>query len=118
MVFIMNKQDWKAELKAKLLKVCKYYKGEQQCPYKATEDNTRFMLWHGEHAFVASMEDTNSTEIVHQCVEYQFYVGKQLPAEGYELQRNAVLFRMYCKTNYSAALAVPGFVKLMQEYYT
>lgn len=113
----MSKQDWKAELNAKLLKVCKYYKGEQQCPYKATEDNARFMLWYGERAFVASMEKTNRTELVTQCTEYQFHVGKQLPAEGYQLQRNAVLFSMYCKSSYSAADAVAGFVKLMQEHY-
>lgn len=106
------------EITKKLLEVCRYYKQEANCPFEDKIGNNTRMLWNAERAFVAYMTSTEREALINQCTQYYFYVGKKVPIKkDFEVQRNAVIFNMYCKGCQSTAGAVPGFIELMQEYY-
>lgn len=113
----MSKQDWKAALKEKLQQECIYYNRERTCPFVNSPNDMRYMLWYGERDYYHTMLKDARGDLIRQCTDYQFYVGNKLPCKGYQLQRNAAIFNMYCKSSQSAASAVAGFVKLMQQYY-
>ena len=99
-----------------LIKVCRYYKGEDKCPFDNSKgDNTPFMLWHGERAFVYMTIDNQSTSKMLKT--YNYYVGDKLKCDVYERYYNAVLFNMYCKTVWSTESAVTGFIKFNKQYY-
>ena len=100
-----------------LLEVCRFYQGEAQCPFPPDAGNNRSMLWWGEFSFVHAMENPKQTSLEEACRFYLYHVGDKLPATGYEVQRNAELFNMYCKGCYSAASAVEDFIQMIHTYY-
>lgn len=97
------------------LKECRYYKGEEECPYDGTDNKA--ILWTGERSFVNGYTHGTGGEFVDACTTYQYYVNSKLPAKGCELQRNAVLFNMYCKGCYSVADSVDKFVEFIKQSY-
>ena len=100
--------------KKDLVKFCRYYKGEDDCPFK---EQNKSMLWFYERAWIFDMlrdSDNLSTSID----EYiRLGLGQFEQFDDIPLSLKALLFNRYARTCYSMAEAVEPFKKFYKEYY-
>lgn len=97
-----------------LIKSCRYYKGEEACPF---QEQNKSMLWFYERAWVYdTLNDSKSLSITTD--EY-----KSLGLESFEdldgipLSLKASLFNRYANSCYSTANEVEPFKQFYKEYY-
>lgn len=96
-----------------LLKFCRYYKGEQNCPYT---DNTKSMLWDFERTWVNDvLHDADFNELLTEYMN----VGLRDFSETDDtpITLKAILFNRYAKTAYTMQDAVPSFKDFYKKYY-
>lgn len=93
-----------------LLKNCRYYKGEKECP-KGFDQNQQ-MLWFYESCWVRNGASS-------ECIdEYKAYgLGRFCENDGVSIGLKALLFNRYAKGAYSMSSAVDGFKDFYQRYY-
>ena len=99
-----------------LIKQCRYYNGEEECPYK---DQNKSMLWFYENCWVN--EQTNDDNIGFDAG--RIYDYKELGLESFEAQDNipislkALLFDRFAKWCYSRKDAIEPFMHFYKKYY-
>lgn len=82
--------------KEELIKHCRYYKGEEECPYKTDEGRTnKGLLWFYEKKWVCDYEERES-----YYIEYvQDYICHELglfeETDGVPISLKALLFNRY-----------------------
>ena len=101
--------------KYELLKRCKFYKGEENCPI--FDDYNKGTLWFYEKYWVEQLVSGKSLET--EIEEYGSYPVHNIDTEEqvpYSLK--AVLFNSYCKTAMGTREeTVAGFEKFLKKYY-
>lgn len=101
-------------VKKDLFKLCRYYKGEDDCPFKEQNKST---LWFYERAWVFDMlKDSDNRSI---CItEYVRHgLGSFERFDNIPLSLKALLFNRYAKTSNSMTETVEPFKKFYKEYY-
>lgn len=95
------------------LKVCRYYKGEEDCPFN---DQDRSMLWFYERSWVLDMENDRFEK---SLIGDYIYVGLSGFAnnDNTPLTLKALLFNRFCKGVYSMADAVEPFKNMYLKFY-
>lgn len=100
--------------KKDLLKFCRYYKGEDDCPFK---EQNKSMLWFYERAWIFDM--LSDSENLSACIDEYIRLGLGLfeQFDDVPLSLKALLFNRCAKTSQSIAGAVEPFKKFYKEYY-
>lgn len=96
-----------------LLKYCRYYHYEKECPYK---DHDRSMLWDYERTWIADMiADADFSN----CLREYLAVGLRdfSMTDDTPITLKAMLFNRYAKTAYSMQDAVEPFKDFYKKYY-
>lgn len=100
--------------KKDLLKFCRYYKGEDDNPFR---EQNKSMLWFYERAWINEMlNNGNSLSI---AIEEYIRLGLGLfeQFDDIPLSLKALLFNRYARTSQSMTEAVEPFKKFYKEYY-
>lgn len=100
--------------KKDLLKFCRYYKGEDDSPFR---EQNKSMLWFYERAWINEMlNNGNSLSI---AIEEYIRLGLGLfeQFDDIPLSLKALLFNRYAMTSQSMTEAVEPFKKFYKEYY-
>ena len=98
----------------KLLKYCRYYKGEDTNPFECYADDRR-MLWFYERAYANSTENSMLPEYVGDYVAIG--LGAFSEGDGVPVGLKALLFNRYAKTSYSMLSAKTPFKEFYLHYY-
>lgn len=100
--------------KKELLKSCRYYKGEDDCPFR---EQNKSMLWFYECAWINEMlNNGNSLSIAIE--EYiRLGLGAFEQFDDIPLSLKALLFNRYGRTSQSMTEAVEPFKKFYKKYY-
>ena len=111
----------KVQQKAKetaLLDSCKFYKGEEDCPFKPKYGDNRAAVWYCEQSWAQDMEQIGEDAFKHDLEDYKGYdVGKGLPDDGRPETLKARIFERYAKGAYSMADAASEFLDFYTEVY-
>ena len=91
----------------KLIKQCRYYKGEDRNPYAGVENMSWF--WDMERVFVSG-----EGELLPMHVYYERIGGKKYP--GIPYPRLIVMFTSWGKQTYDLKAGLPYFYQLIDEY--
>lgn len=99
--------------KSDAIKFCRYYHGEDVCPFR---DEERSTLWKIERAWAERMTAGN-TEMIEEAVsEYVAYgLGEFQMRDGVPISLKALLFNRFCK--YNERVDVDGFKSFYMRYY-
>ncbi len=97
--------------KEDLMKQCRYYLGEESCPYQADDTVTRQMAWFWdmERVFVASGGSFDG--------EAEYY--KRIKGKSYKGIPDAllmVMFTSWCKTAYDVQNEIGNFYQIVDDY--
>lgn len=100
--------------KKDLLKLCRYYKGEDDCPFKEQNKST---LWFYERAWV--FDTLNNSNSLSSAIEEYIRLGLGLfeQFDDIPLSLKALIFNRYARTSNSMTEAVEPFKKFYKEYY-
>ena len=100
--------------KKDLLKFCRYYKGEDDCPFK---EQNKTMLWFYERAWMFDMlrDSDNLSTCIDEYIRFGLGLFEQF--DDVPLSLKALLFNRYARTSQSMAEAVEPFKKFYKEYY-
>lgn len=104
-----------AMTREELVGLCRYYKGEEACPFDGKDQN-RSMLWFYEMSWV---EDTlNGRSFAEQLADYSACGLDPLAAsDGIPKTLKARLFNRYGRGSYSMREAAASFREFYGEYY-
>lgn len=99
--------------KSDAIKFCRYYHGEDVCPFR---DEERATLWKIERAWAERMTAGN-TEMIEEAVsEYVAYgLGEFQMRDGVPISLKALHFNRFCK--YYERVDVDGFKSFYLRYY-
>lgn len=98
--------------KVKLIAVCKYYKGESECPDSIKQMDKEF-LWFYESYWV------NSGGVYEDNGEYEYADLLDFATnDDTPLSLKKLLFNRYLKGCWSIETAAPGFKVFYYEYYS
>lgn len=104
--------------KKDLIQFCRYYKGEEENPYKGKDQN-KAMLWGYEKAWISDNFSDNGKSILAEYIEDYASVGLALfeMHDDTPASLKALLFNRFAKTSYSIIDAVEPFKKFYHQYY-
>lgn len=111
----MAQNDFTQEQK-RLLSVCKYYKGEDTCPFT---DNNRGMLWMCEMAFINSTATKEGKELLLDYLYDYTNAGLSMfkSEDSVPNALKALILNRYARGCFSLDVAVEGFKRLYTKYY-
>lgn len=100
-----------------LLKLCRYYKGEENNPFDSVDQN-KAMLWFYERAWFSAWLKKNGLGFDEMIADY---VGCGLASfeskDGIPITLKALLFNRYAQTAQSQRQAVEPFKSFFLKYY-
>lgn len=105
--------------KEELIKQCRYYKGEERCPFKLKEGDNRPILWDSERSWVYDMLNFGKAAFKQgfEVAEYDTYKAGEGITTTLPKSLLARIFHRYAKTNYSMADAAKEFPRFYAEWY-
>ncbi len=99
-----------------LIKQCKYYKGEEECPYDGQQTNKE-MLWFYERCWFLGMLRGEDFKTI--CEEYKTYTANTIETnEKIPFTLRALLFNRYAQTSMtSREETIKNFTEFLNTYY-
>lgn len=97
----------KIDTKQKRLSHCRYYRGQEQCPY-SRDDGHMMWFWEMERVYVANGGFTGEGD------DYRAYGGKEF--SGIPRSLLYVMFTSWGKSTYDMQASLPEFYSLVDEY--
>ena len=102
--------------KNELLKICRYYHGENKDPFR---DNDRSMLWMYEKSWVMSCLKDKNDKTIRDYIDEYVTIGLATfrVLDGVPTSLKALLFNRYARMYQSLADASEPFKKFYEKYY-
>lgn len=96
-----------------LLKHCRYYGGEESCPF---EDQNKKMLWFYEMSWV--IDTSRGVDWSAAVDEYLSYgLARFSAGDGVPISLKALLFNRYMRDSFSVADSIEPFKTFYKTYY-